>query len=320
VNVAKARGGYRYTWNNQPADGLYLSDKFQGGPSDFSSYRMDMLKFVQTGSASFTVVQTQTPVIAQLANTTQIASALEGSLFQWTNDFSSVSNLNFVAATAPASKDLAGQGLDNFTTLAGCPVAATFVPFSQGSGGYYYSSCEVVDGSYGPSTFVDGTSTSAFEPVPGVQFNMTSVMYVNRNQGVQASGNMGVAKATAAQTLGCSNPLGGGCPSGVFLPGLLNTVTDGLGDQAIWDYDTLALGFLISRDGIAEYAVSSNGKQEAVETRPQPRVREVDCVGCRLCYNVCPVDHCIAMVEVPSGRESVTWDQIVKSRPEITED
>jgi len=258
VNVAKARGGYRYTWNNQPADGLYLSDKFQGGPSDFSSYRMDMLKFVQTGSASFTVVQTQTPVIAQLANTTQIASALEGSLFQWTNDFSSVSNLNFVAATAPASKDLAGQGLDNFTTLAGCPVAATFVPFSQGSGGYYYSSCEVVDGSYGPSTFVDGTSTSAFEPVPGVQFNMTSVMYVNRNQGVQASGNMGVAKATAAQTLGCSNPLGGGCPSGVFLPGLLNTVTDGLGDQAVWDYDTLALGFLISRDGIAEYTVSPN--------------------------------------------------------------
>ena len=68
------------------------------------------------------------------------------------------------------------------------------------------------------------------------------------------------------------------------------------------------------------YAVSSNGKQEAVETRPQPRVREVDCVGCRLCYNVCPVDHCIAMVEVPSGRESVTWDQIVKSRPEVTED
>ena len=26
------------------------------------------------------------------------------------------------------------------------------------------------------------------------------------------------------------------------------------------------------------------------------------------------------MVEVPSGRESVTWDQIVKSRPEVTED
>src|SRR6185295_7087276 len=68
------------------------------------------------------------------------------------------------------------------------------------------------------------------------------------------------------------------------------------------------------------YAVGSNGKQEATGTRPHPRVREADCVGCRLCYNVCPVDRCIEMVEVPSGRESVTWDQIVKSRPEVSED
>jgi dihydropyrimidine dehydrogenase (NAD+) subunit PreA len=68
------------------------------------------------------------------------------------------------------------------------------------------------------------------------------------------------------------------------------------------------------------YDVRSNGKQEASGTRPQPRVREQDCVGCRLCYNVCPVDHCIEMVEVPSGREPVTWEQLVASRREITED
>src|SRR4029077_18902960 len=30
------------------------------------------------------------------------------------------------------------------------------------------------------------------------------------------------------------------------------------------------------------YDVCSNGKQEAVAGRPQPRVREDDCVGCRL--------------------------------------
>jgi len=35
---------------------------------------------------------------------------------------------------------------------------------------------------------------------------------------------------------------------------------------------------------------------------------------------VCPVDHCIEMVEVPSGREPVTWEQLVASRREITED
>jgi dihydropyrimidine dehydrogenase (NAD+) subunit PreA len=68
------------------------------------------------------------------------------------------------------------------------------------------------------------------------------------------------------------------------------------------------------------YSVRSNGKQEATVTRPHPRVREEDCVGCRLCYNVCPVDHCIAMVEVPSGREPVTWDRLVKSQPEVAED
>ena len=54
--------------------------------------------------------------------------------------------------------------------------------------------------------------------------------------------------------------------------------------------------------------------------RPQPRVREDDCVGCRLCYNVCPVEKCIEMVEVASGRDPVTWDQLAKTRPEITED
>ncbi len=53
--------------------------------------------------------------------------------------------------------------------------------------------------------------------------------------------------------------------------------------------------------------------------RPRPRVREEDCVGCRLCYNVCPVDHCIAMVEVPPTRAAVTWDELVKSQPELAE-
>ena len=68
------------------------------------------------------------------------------------------------------------------------------------------------------------------------------------------------------------------------------------------------------------YDVRSNGRQTAVETRPTVVVREADCVGCRLCFNVCPVDHCITMVEEPSGRTSVTWDEICKGQPEVTED
>lgn len=68
------------------------------------------------------------------------------------------------------------------------------------------------------------------------------------------------------------------------------------------------------------YDVRSNGKHEAVGSRPQPTVREEDCVGCRLCYNVCPVEGCIEMVELPSGRPSITWDELTKARPEVGTD
>ncbi len=64
----------------------------------------------------------------------------------------------------------------------------------------------------------------------------------------------------------------------------------------------------------------SNGRAEAVASRPQPVVRESDCVGCRLCYNVCPVEKCIEMAELPSGRDSVTWDQLVKANPAVAEE
>ena len=67
------------------------------------------------------------------------------------------------------------------------------------------------------------------------------------------------------------------------------------------------------------YDVRSNGKQEAITTRSQPVVREVDCVGCRLCYNVCPVDNCIEMVEVAPERAPTTWGEISHTEPAVTE-
>ena len=81
---------------------------------------------------------------------------------------------------------------------------------------------------------------------------------------------------------------------------------------------------LIAADGRVvppqAYDVRSNGKEEAVSLRPQPVVREPDCVGCRLCFNVCPVEACIHMVNVPTGRAPVTWDELCRTQPEITED
>jgi dihydropyrimidine dehydrogenase (NAD+) subunit PreA len=70
----------------------------------------------------------------------------------------------------------------------------------------------------------------------------------------------------------------------------------------------------------AAYDSSSNGRVEAVTTRPHVVVREEDCVGCRLCFNVCPVENCIEMVEISSGRPPVTWEQLTASQPKVAED
>ncbi|GAA5436674.1 NAD-dependent dihydropyrimidine dehydrogenase subunit PreA [Deinococcus aquaticus] len=78
---------------------------------------------------------------------------------------------------------------------------------------------------------------------------------------------------------------------------------------------------LVSPGGVTVdpgYDMRTNGRQVA-DTRPRPVVRESDCVGCALCANVCPVDGCITMVTVPSGRESVTWDELTAQRPEIAQ-
>jgi dihydropyrimidine dehydrogenase (NAD+) subunit PreA len=54
--------------------------------------------------------------------------------------------------------------------------------------------------------------------------------------------------------------------------------------------------------------------------RSAPKVREEDCVGCRLCFNVCPVENCIQMVELPPERPSVTWGELSKAEPDVTQD
>lgn len=50
-----------------------------------------------------------------------------------------------------------------------------------------------------------------------------------------------------------------------------------------------------------------------------PVVREEDCVGCDLCSRVCPVDDCISMVEIHTGRPHITWNELTKAKPEVLE-
>ena len=40
-----------------------------------------------------------------------------------------------------------------------------------------------------------------------------------------------------------------------------------------------------------------------------PRVDEEECVGCNLCWLVCPVEHCITMEKIETGRPAETWEQ-----------
>ena len=68
------------------------------------------------------------------------------------------------------------------------------------------------------------------------------------------------------------------------------------------------------------YDQTENGKIAAVDQRPQPVVREEDCVGCRLCHNICPVENCIEMVSMPPKRQSVTWAELSNDKREVTED
>jgi dihydropyrimidine dehydrogenase (NAD+) subunit PreA len=40
-----------------------------------------------------------------------------------------------------------------------------------------------------------------------------------------------------------------------------------------------------------------------------PRVDEAECVGCNLCWLVCPVEHCISMAKIETGRPAESWEQ-----------
>ena len=35
---------------------------------------------------------------------------------------------------------------------------------------------------------------------------------------------------------------------------------------------------------------------------------------------VCPVEDCIEMVELPSGRNRITWSELSQQQPQVTED
>ena len=64
-------------------------------------------------------------------------------------------------------------------------------------------------------------------------------------------------------------------------------------------------------------AACNDGAHQCIDLRRGsrvPRVRASDCVGCNLCALVCPVDGCITMKPVATGRRPLTWEQFSKKK------
>jgi dihydropyrimidine dehydrogenase (NAD+) subunit PreA len=65
-----------------------------------------------------------------------------------------------------------------------------------------------------------------------------------------------------------------------------------------------------------DHAVTSNGSEPyATPLARIPRVDESECVGCNLCYLVCPVPDCITMEEIDLNLPPQSWEQRTASIP-----
>jgi dihydropyrimidine dehydrogenase (NAD+) subunit PreA len=66
---------------------------------------------------------------------------------------------------------------------------------------------------------------------------------------------------------------------------------------------------------IAPYSAAENGKKNPNGMGVHvPRIIEEECVGCNLCALVCPVDGCITMKQVETGRPFESWNMRTRNR------
>ena len=82
------------------------------------------------------------------------------------------------------------------------------------------------------------------------------------------------------------------------------------GQYMVWQQDVRAFLFSESRRKIT-VTPAARLDQGPFPTPIErvPRVDEEECVGCNLCWLVCPVESCITMERVDTGRAAQSWAQ-----------
>jgi dihydropyrimidine dehydrogenase (NAD+) subunit PreA len=69
-----------------------------------------------------------------------------------------------------------------------------------------------------------------------------------------------------------------------------------------------------SRGAIAMTPTASRVAHDVTPPARIPRVDEHECVGCNLCWLVCPVEGSITMDKVDTGRAPETWAERMERR------
>ncbi len=100
----------------------------------------------------------------------------------------------------------------------------------------------------------------------------------------------------------------------------------------IVDWGELDLNYKIIADINADlcigchlcYVACEDGAHQCIEEYPKtnggrvPRIIEDECVGCNLCALVCPVESCITMRQVSTGKPPMSWNDRMRQSPSDT--